>query len=215
MHLIDILIVGILLVSAMVGLRRGFLYEVVSLTAWLVALWGGYAYAPLGAEYLLEYVGYPPLRTVISFTGIFLVLLAFVSGLGQVLFKLLSFVGLGGIDRPLGMMFGFARGVILVSVLNIWVVAMQWNEMDWWKNGALVERFEPVVEFLQEVIPEDLDEVITSVPKVGEKEFREWTEEAEERIKEFREGGGEEIQEGVQEFGDEWLEGELPILEDN
>ncbi|MGH8399524.1 MAG: CvpA family protein, partial [Gammaproteobacteria bacterium] len=71
---IDYLILGIILVSALVSLFRGFLRETVSLLAWIIGFWLALRFARnLGG--LFGFVHNPSLRVVIGFIIIFVAVL--------------------------------------------------------------------------------------------------------------------------------------------
>ena len=50
--MIDYLIVGVIAVSAVIGLFRGFFPELISLLSWIVAIWSGWNFSGLVEPYL-------------------------------------------------------------------------------------------------------------------------------------------------------------------
>lgn len=156
MSMVDIAIIAIILVSLAVGMFRGFIREVLSLASWIVALWAAYVYARVGGVYLEPYIPQLPLRIVAAFAGIFVVVLVAASFLGYLLSRLLPLSGISGIDRSLGMLFGVARGVIVVGLLLLGAIFMDMTAQHWWQKSLLVHYFTPVADGLRALMPPDL-----------------------------------------------------------
>lgn len=115
---IDYLILGIILVSALVSLFRGFLRETVSLLAWIIGFWLALRFARnLGG--LFGFVHNPSLRVVIGFIIIFVVVLLLGATANFFVGRLVKRSGAGMADRILGVIFGVARGVVIVMALAL------------------------------------------------------------------------------------------------
>ncbi len=156
MSLPDIAIIAIILVSLVVGLFRGFIREVLSLAAWILALWAAYAYARGGGVFLEPYIHQPPLRVVAAFGVIFVLVLIAASFLGYLLWRALPLSGISGVDRSLGMLFGVGRGVIIVALLLLAAIFMDFATQPWWQKSLLVHYFTPVADGLRSLMPADL-----------------------------------------------------------
>ena len=156
MSFVDIAIVVILLVSVLIGLFRGFIREILSLISWIVAVWVAFVFAPEGAAYLEPYVSQPPLRVAGAFAGIFVVVLIAASIISYLLYRLLTIAGIGGIDRSLGLLFGFVRGIIVIAILILASIFMDFTTQPWWKTSILVQHFDPVVDFIRNLLPADV-----------------------------------------------------------
>jgi len=111
---LDYAVLGVMVVSIAWGVWRGLVREVISLTGWVIAfLVANLAAGPLG-ETLPESLGQPELRVLIAFVAIFVLILAVATLAGLLLARILKAVGLGGLDRTLGGVFGLARGALIV-----------------------------------------------------------------------------------------------------
>jgi membrane protein required for colicin V production len=155
---VDIAIVIILLVSTLIGVFRGFIRETLSLISWVVAFYIAWTFAPLGAVYLEPYLSQPPLRIVAAFVAIFLVALISASIIAYLVYRLFALAGVGGIDRSLGLVFGVARGVLLVAVLILAGVYTDFATQPWWQTSKLVGFFSPITDFLLTLLPADVVE---------------------------------------------------------
>src|SRR5690606_34227699 len=114
---LDWTILCIVLVSALISLKRGFLKESVSLL--ICGLAFGVAlvfYEPLSV-YLQVHIESPSIRKVTAVGSLFLATLLVGSLLLFIVGRLVAATGLTGLDRLLGMVFGALRGVLIVVLL--------------------------------------------------------------------------------------------------
>ena len=158
MSIVDIIIIVVLLISTLIGVLRGFIRELLSLVAWAIALYAAWMFAEVGATYLEPYISQSVLRVISAFTAIFIVTLIVASILGFLLYKLFSIAGISGLDRSLGLVFGIARGVVIVSILILGSVYMDFPSQPWWQGAKLVTYFSPLTDVILTVFPENIAE---------------------------------------------------------
>ena len=156
MNAVDIAIIVIILSSLLIGLFRGFIREALSLFSWITSLWIAYTYAVAGAGYLQPYIDQPPLRVVMAFAGIFVLALILISIFSYLIYRVLSVAGISGVDRSLGTLFGVFRGIVIVAVLILAAVFMDFVSLPWWQGSLLVGYFNPVIDFIQALLPADI-----------------------------------------------------------
>lgn len=119
MSWLDYAILGVLAVSVVWGILRGFVREVISLAGWVLAFLAANAVAdPLG-DALPTSISSPEVRVLAAFLIVFIFTLSIATMVGMLLSKLLKSAGLGGLDRTLGGLFGLARGVVILLALAI------------------------------------------------------------------------------------------------
>ena len=132
----DVVIVVVIVVSAAWGVLRGLVKEIVALVIWVAALLLGVAFAaPLGAL-IADGLG-PRLQAGIGFVAVFIVVLLAGALLQRILGRLVDSTGLTGTDRTLGLLFGAARGVVVVVVALIALRPFAEDE-PWWPQSQLV-----------------------------------------------------------------------------
>jgi membrane protein required for colicin V production len=142
MTLVDYIILLVLVVSAGVGVWRGFVKEALSLLTLLVAIWLAWRFSALIEPKLSNWAADEEVRVWIARGLIFafaLVLGGIASWLAR---QLIRHTGLSGIDRMLGAAFGVARGILIVGLL---VLALDFLDLDqdgWWQTA----RFRPYAE---------------------------------------------------------------------
>ena len=115
----DLIIAALVITSAIYGLYRGLIRELISLIAWVLAFFLAILFSPNFANLLDPTWAGETLRLIFSFSAIFVGVLILSSFIQFVVRKFLSLVGLGSLDRFLGMVFGIARGVVISTILLV------------------------------------------------------------------------------------------------
>jgi membrane protein required for colicin V production len=160
MTIFDYVVLGIVSVSVLLSITRGVVREIVSLLGWVTAFFVASHYAINFEPLLPQTVEDESLRMLIVFVMTFFVALVVVMMGSMLLSKLVRSVGLGLIDRIMGAVFGFARGlfVILIIVLAAGFTALP--EQPFWQQALLSEPLEMIVIQVIPWLPEDLKEHI-------------------------------------------------------
>jgi membrane protein required for colicin V production len=134
---VDIVIVGVVLLSAIIGLIRGLLKEVLSLASWLAAFMLALYFAPVLAERLESQLADDSVRMVAAFIAIFLSTLLAGAVVQWLMGTLIKTTGLTGTDRFLGFLFGSARGA-LVCIVAVMALRQFAETGQWWQSSVLV-----------------------------------------------------------------------------
>ncbi len=157
MVIIDYLLIGVLALSALMGLFRGFIKEALSLVGWIVAVWGAWQFGPQAAARLPEFVDDPAVDLWIA-RLIIMIGVLFIAG---VVIRVVSFVlektGLSGVNRLIGMVFGLARGVILVGVVVSLLKVTGFDADPWWRQSRLIPYAAPVADRLSDFATEGIE----------------------------------------------------------
>lgn len=142
MNWADWAIVGVVGISALIGLLRGFIKEALSLLIWLAALVVAMNFYQSASVWLVNLIETPSLRLGAAWLGLFVVTLIAGSIVNFLISQLVKASGLTGTDRLLGMVFGVARGLILVLVILILLPqALPVQEDSWWQTSILIPHF--------------------------------------------------------------------------
>lgn len=161
---LDLILVAVLAISVLVGLIRGVVREVLSVASWAISIYLALRFAPLVSEkYLKQLIDNDYIAYVVSFVGIIIVGLVAIGLVNLLISQLFRVTGLSFINRLLGMVFGFIRGVILGAVA-IWVIGLvpSWTKEKWFVDSALVPQYRKVTEYAMQYLPENLTEFIRS-----------------------------------------------------
>lgn len=156
MSWLDWALLAVLLVSALLGLWRGLVYEVLSVAGWVVAFLLAQAYAAEVGAWLPLQGAAPSLRLAAGFVAVFIAG-AFAGGLlAWLVKKLVESVGLRPVDRVLGAAFGLIRGLVILLAVAVVVNMMPLKAQDWWQDSRLAQALTASVHSVKPLLPEAL-----------------------------------------------------------
>jgi len=160
---IDYILLAALLVSVVVGVFRGFFREALSLVTWVAALWIALRFSSI-LEPVLASISSEALR-IWSARLIMFILVLIAGGLLNALIGILvTKTGLTGTDRILGMVFGAARGVLIVGIVVMMFRLLDLDQEEWWSESRLIPLALPVADVLQTLFHEGLGRLEDIVP---------------------------------------------------
>ncbi|MFC4527490.1 CvpA family protein [Dyella halodurans] len=156
MNWADYIILAVVGLSVLIGLWRGLISEVLGLVVWALAFWVAWMFGPAVAGYFEHSIQLPSARMLVGYGICFLVVLIAGALLRFLVSKLVEGTGLSGTDRLLGMLFGFARGVLLVT-LAVFLLGFTAVIRDpWWNDSVLLPQFKGVAAWLGEQVPDSV-----------------------------------------------------------
>lgn len=142
MNWADWLILGVLALSSLIGIWRGFVREALSLLCWLVALVVAMHFHRSLATLLTDHIATPSVRHMVAFGGLFVFSLIVGALISYLIAELVRVTGLSGTDRLLGMLFGLGRGVVLVLLLVLFLPKLVPVNQDlWWQQSRVIPHF--------------------------------------------------------------------------
>ena len=132
---LDWVILGVLLASVLIGLWRGFIYELLSLANWVQA---GVLASVLGTQ-VTTWIGLgswtPQAQQVLGFVLVFVLALLLGGWLASWIRSWVSRSGLRAPDRALGGLFGVLRGALVLVVAAMVVHGMALQTSPWWPES--------------------------------------------------------------------------------
>jgi len=150
---VDYTVIGVILLSALVGLARGLMREVLSFVIWLGALLIAWTFFRELSSELTRWLPSPMIRLGAAFLILVFAVLIVGAIFGHLLSALVRKTGLTGTDRALGMVFGVARGTILVAMLAFLAALTPFPQEDWWQESSLIGRFQVLAKRVIDQIP--------------------------------------------------------------
>lgn len=154
--MIDYIIIGVIAVSALIGLFRGFFPEIISLLSWVIAIWCGWNFSPLIEPYLSGKLSSPALELWVSRAIVFVAVLLAGGLLGQLVALLIRKTGLSGTDRALGLAFGLVRGVVILGIGVLFARLIDLQQESWWQQSRMIPYGEAVAESLHRLLPQQV-----------------------------------------------------------
>ncbi len=153
---VDYALLVVITLSALFSLLRGFVREAISLFGWILAFWVGLSFSHPAAVYLEAYIDIPSVRLAAAFFALFLSVLLLTAIANFIAGKLVDKTGISGTDRVLGMVFGAARGAVIVAVLVLFAGLTALPQDPWWKDALLLGYFQRVAVEIRSYLPADL-----------------------------------------------------------
>ena len=145
MTVFDYTFLSILGLSALLGLWRGLVSEIMAVASWVLALLAAWRYADAAAELLNGVIGNSSWRMVAAFALIVIAVLLLASLLRYLLRSLLRAAGLGATDRFFGTLFGIVRGLAIafLAVSGGGMIGM--SREPWWEQALFAPPLETAV----------------------------------------------------------------------
>jgi membrane protein required for colicin V production len=167
MNWTDYIIIGVLALSVFVGLWRGLISEVLALAIWVAAFWVAWTLGPAVAGRLEHVIELPSARIIVGYGLCFIAVLVLGALLRFVIGRLVESTGLSGTDRLLGMLFGFVRGVLVVTLLVFLVGFTAFTRDPWWRQSVLLPRFQHMAAWLGQQVPPGVREYLHPPATLG------------------------------------------------
>ena len=153
MNAFDVAIVAVIGLSALFAFARGIIREVIALGAWVVGFIAAIAYAGDLAN-AFTWLNMTPVATqALAFVLILVIALIVGALVARVLAGLIRAIGLGFMDRILGLVFGVARGLIVVVAFALVAGVTTLPKRDWWQNSTLGEPLAQAALSLKPYLP--------------------------------------------------------------
>jgi len=158
----DFAVMAIILVSLLLGLWRGLVYEVLSLVGWPIA----FVLSRLFASDIAPMMPGPALSNIegaqemmqitLAYAVVFIVALIAWGMLVWLFAKLVKAIGLGWLDSVLGGLFGAVRGVLVILAL-VWLAGLTHiPEQAFWRTAQTSKAAENVALLAKAWLPDNI-----------------------------------------------------------
>ena len=155
MNWVDFTILGIIGLSTLISLVRGFVKEAISLLVWLSAFFVASNFYPQVAQFLTQ-IQNPMWQNGAAIAILFVATILVGSLINYTLGQLVKVSGLSGTDRVLGMVFGGMRGILIVSALLFFIDTFTTlATAAAWQASVLIPEFNVVIQWFFEYLQEN------------------------------------------------------------
>lgn len=127
---LDFIVLGIVLLSGILALFRGFVREVLSLASWTLAYFAAVKYHYLAEPWVHHHIKSEQGAALAAGIGIFLIVLLVCALASNLIAGLVRGKALSAVDRSLGFAFGLLRGALVVCIVYLAAAAIWWPDMD-------------------------------------------------------------------------------------
>lgn len=181
--ILDVVVIAVLFVSAVIAFLRGFIREVLTiigmLGATLAAIFGGPILSPFifklfGADEEAKFLNVLPhsmAADILAYGGIFVVVIFALSLVSHMVAESAKAMGLGPVDRTMGIGFGLLRGVFMLALLYLPFHILLGTEAkaSWFESSKTQPYLEKAAGWMQAMIPEDMIEDMEKQAEEAEK----------------------------------------------
>ena len=141
----DYVVIAIVVASVVLGAWRGVLGEIIALVAWVLAFFAARWWGDEVARTVFSSIGDPVVRIVAAWVAVFVVVLLLMALLRLAVRGLLKALGLSPTDRLLGVIFGVARGLLIVLLLVAVGGMTSVSKESWWRGAYFSAPLETAV----------------------------------------------------------------------
>lgn len=153
---VDLSLTAVVLVSALIGIWRGLVFEVLSLLGWVVAYVVAQAAAPVVSPSLPISAPGSPLNYAAAFAISFIVTMIVWALLVKLLRAVLHATPLQVVDRALGAAFGVLRGGVILLVIATIVLLTPMAKSVAWQQSSGALWLSSALHVLKPMLPEAL-----------------------------------------------------------
>jgi membrane protein required for colicin V production len=160
--ILDLVLLGVMLVSGLLAMVRGFMREILSIAAWgaaaLVTLYSFSKLLPTAKTYFNN----DTIAAAVVVAGTFIGTLIIVSVITVRISDMILDSRIGALDRTLGFLFGLGRGLLIVVVAFLfftWLVPEK-QRPDWVTSAKSRTVLQGTGDWLMSLLPDDPENTI-------------------------------------------------------
>ena len=153
---LDYVLLGIIAVSSLISLARGFVREAFSLAIWILAFWISWQFFRELELQFMPWIESPTVRLGVAFAALMIATLLIGGMVNYLLIQLVERTGMSGTDRFIGMLFGAARGCLVNTVLVLLAGLTVMPQEAWWQASQLMPYFVSLAAWLKSWLPSDM-----------------------------------------------------------
>jgi membrane protein required for colicin V production len=157
---IDIAIAVIILITALIGFMRGFVWMAIFLATWSAAILLAIKFKDQLATVLPIKLGSEVAQIGLAALLIFIGVLIVGAIINYLFGKAVSAVGLGTFDRILGTGLGIALGALAITLITMLLSLTEFPNQSTWQQSRFVPKFQEAAAWLKTLIPEDMNKLI-------------------------------------------------------
>lgn len=150
---VDAALIAVLVISVIVGVIRGFVFELLSLVGWVAAWFAAQWFAPQVAPYIpVGSIG-SALNLGAAFAVVFVVALLVWAIAARLIRIVIHATPLSIVDRGLGAVFGLLRGVVLLLAVTVAVGLTPAGKSSAWHQSRGAGVLAALLEGLMPLLP--------------------------------------------------------------
>lgn len=163
--LLDGIVAGFTLISAVLAMVRGFSREVLSIASWVLAAVAAYMFYPLVLPYVAPYIDNAQFSIAAAAGVVFLIALIVVTVITMKMADFIIDSRVGALDRALGFVYGAARGLLVLAVGLLffnWLAST--NQPEWVTNAKSKPLLDSIGAWIESYLPENPESLLPNLP---------------------------------------------------
>ena len=158
---LDLFVIGIVIISALLAMLRGFTREVLAIASWAIAAIAAYAFHPLVLPYAQQYVSNKTAALGVAAGAVFLITLIIAYFVTAKLSDVILDSKIGALDRTLGFLFGALRGFLIAVILFMFFQWLVGEKMPTWaKEAKTRSMLQSSGEWVMSLLPTDPEGIL-------------------------------------------------------
>ena len=154
MNFFDYILIGIVGLSVVLSLWRGFVREIISLIGLVAAFFAASRASGQAGDFLGQWITNGTVADIAGFALVFILIMLIIGIIGAIIRKLVDMADLTATDRTLGIFFGAARGLLLIGLALLIYTSYAKPDQQWMKESLLTPYAIELGDLLGEAIPE-------------------------------------------------------------
>lgn len=151
----DLIIVAIIALSVGLSFIRGFVKELISFLSWVIAIWLAILYCHDLSVYI-TFTKIELVRVGVAFLLIFVPTVFLGAIVNLLITGIVRHTPFSFPDRILGMVFGFFKAGLFLSILTLVGTFTDLPKETWWKEAKLIKPLEFSANVIKSYFPEDI-----------------------------------------------------------
>ena len=206
-NIIDYCVLTVLIASGVLATLRGFMRELLGVAGWIISVVVARLTSPLMGDWLGEFILEESLVDALGWLLPFVTIVLAWFFFANLAAPGLKKVAMGSLDRPLGFIFGLFRGLIIVSVMYMGVLALTESEESFPQTvleSASISPIRVVATVMTGFAPEEIqDSVKDAIPEQDLDDIKDgFTTTAEEQLEKAKEAAEETAEDAVDDAGE-------------
>lgn len=160
--LLDLIVIGIVLISSLLASVRGLTREVLAIASWVAAAFAAFYLHPYVLPHLEPYISNATVAQVAAIAAVFIITLVLVSFVTVQISDLILDSRIGAVDRSLGFVFGAFRGILICAIAFLffnWLVKPE-TQPEWARDAKSRPLLESTGNQLLALLPADFGDKI-------------------------------------------------------
>lgn len=162
--ILDIVFIGILVISTLIGLIRGAIREILSLVGLGAAIYLAFKFSDMVSKnYVSKFFEQERISYILSFVLIIIATIFVIALINLFISQLLKASGLSFVNRFFGFLFGIFRGGVICSILVLIIGFVPGvTKEKWWTESALAPFFKQIVKQSFDYMPDNVSDYFES-----------------------------------------------------